>query len=221
MGTEGGVKDRSLPELVLRRTMDSPVTVSICLAAAAATLLMPRSPQWLLSKDALLEGRIWTIFTSIFFHNGSGHLSWDLMGTMIAGVIAEPFVSRKFFILFLLVACIITALTSVVMYSDFLILGISAVQQAIVGGIIAILWWHQERTGAILTAIFFLSKIGGEILGFSYFSAYLSILGGRESGPNIAAWSHLAGLCTGFVMFHLYYARQVAEKRHKETAASS
>jgi membrane associated rhomboid family serine protease len=168
---------------------------------------------FLVSWNALKEGRYWTLLTSVFSHNWDIHLLCNMVVLWSFGAIFEEILGRVRFLSFYLVAGIISSLCHCLVThfllgnSDMAALGASGALSALVW--VFALLFPKERLWfffviplpAIIAALIF---VGLDLWGLS-----AQVHGG---GLPIGHGAHLGGAVTGIVYYLLYLRRRV--RRH-------
>ena len=162
------------------------------------------------SLDALLDGRVWTIFTCLFVHQGPAHLAVNLVAIWLAGSrVLSLMGSRAFLHLYFLSGLIGMALQLAVGYfvmgrTDFTLIGASACALGLVMAFAAIMP-HESVT----TMLYFIIPVNVTMrhLGIALvvLNAAMGVTGlAWHEAPwaEYASFAHLGGAVAGW-----YYVR--------------
>lgn len=146
--------------------------------------------QYGFSGNNLLEGRVWTLITSIFLHGGPAHLILNCVALFFFGRALENEISTSTYLTIFFLGGIVGNLASLFTYSaNEIVIGASGAVFALVG------------TGILIAPLDFVIypapiplplALVGIALAFSEVLAFLSGIGG-----NIAHISHIGGLVIG------------------------
>lgn len=165
---------------------------------------------FLVSWDALIEGRIWTLFTSVFSHIAFFHIFLNMFVLRSFGSVIEYVLGRKLFLLFYLIAGIISSLSHSLVSLFFLdqpelpALGASGA----VSGIVLLFSLMFPREKILLLGFIPMPALLGAILfiGIDLWGVLLQSWGG---GFPIGHGAHLGGAFTGlFYYFFLILPRR-------------
>jgi rhomboid family GlyGly-CTERM serine protease len=176
-----------------------PVITLFAAVTAAAIHLIPSAGSALeFDRAAIGEGEIWRVATGHFTHFGRDHLRWDLIAFVAFGALAE-WRSRAAFVLCLSTAAVVISLGVGVLQPQFLIYrGLSGLDSALFGFVVADLFRTGWRDRDPLTC----GVAGLALIGFLAKSVYevstgLSFFVGSSTEFTPVPLAHLLGAAVG------------------------
>ncbi len=142
-------------------------------------------------SPATLGGQWWRLLTSMFVHDGLGHVFGNLCALWIAGSIAERVFGKRTFLLLYLITGLVGGVASLAVSPAVLTCGASGAIFGIIGTVLVVLVCGRwpEYVPSLKRRSWFL-------LVFAAYSLYT----GATDGRNINNAAHLAGLAMGLVM---------------------
>lgn len=160
------------------------------------------SAHFLVSWQALTEGRLWTLLTSAFSHNLSWHFILNMFVLNSFGRITELTIGRRRFIQFYLVAAIVSSFGHAFVSNYFLnepelpALGASGAISAVI--LLFSLFYPREKI--LILGLIPLPALTGALVfvGLDIWGLFSQIEGG---GLPIGHGAHLGGALTGVVYF--------------------
>ena len=183
-----------------------------------STVAMPEvlRGNFCLTKDALGQGKIWTLATYGFLHDGIVHLLFNMLGIFFIGRALEPAIgSRKLAILYLISTVAGGALWLIV--NNGALAGSSPYLPHLMGasagffGLLA--YFCAQRPNDTITLLLFLVLpcqlkpkwvLWGSLGISTYGLIYMEIFGQRTSASDgIAHSAHLGGLLAGWAFYRL------------------
>lgn len=149
----------SMSDAVLRR----PCTIIIALLAVIISIgefgeTLPTSLQ--LTRQSLLDGRLWTILSGPLLHVSVQHLAFDVLGLLIVGWIFEPMLKRGM-IFFVIPINVAVAIAAFAIYPDLQsYCGLSALDQGLLAaGAVALAMNRNTRPALIIASVLVLKWI--------------------------------------------------------------
>ena len=173
-----------------------PITLVLVIALALAHLLIENTDPWALSRAAILQGNLWTLWSHLLVHSSLTHLLWDSVGLLVVGFFVESMISTKLFVGLLATVATGSALTFLAIEPLHAVVGVSGLQQGLVGALGMLFIKNGPKNIGVTILLLMVLKITFEFLGFS------SYLGG--DGGNIAVSSHLGGFLSGVAFVYFF-----------------
>lgn len=176
---------------------------------------MPRN--FLVSWTALQQGRWWVVLTSVFSHEALWHILINMVVLYSFGPIMEWVLGRKPFLIFYLVAGVVSsfshALTSawLLHMPQLPALGASGA----ISGVVVLFAFMFPREKILLLGIIPLPALWGA-LGFIGFDLWGLSAQARGGGLPIGHGAHLGGALTGI----LYYYFIIRPRKQRASAAA-
>ncbi len=168
--------------------MDVLILVFIMMLISAGSFSAPRTSELMrwgaLRRPEVLSGQWWRLFTSIFLHGGFVHLVSNVIGLMIAGVVLEPMVGRRNFLVLFLFSGLCGGLLSIGWHEQTASVGASGAVFGLFGALIMLALTRRFEAGVNK----FVLTFGGIFVG-------INLLVGLTGGIDNAA--HLGGLAGG------------------------
>jgi membrane associated rhomboid family serine protease len=174
-------------------------------------LMLGQSPfmlnNFLVSWNALVEGRYWTLLTSEFSHIAFLHIFLNMYVLVMFGSIVEIVIGSRRFLAFYLVAAVIASISHAAV-SAFLLhkpdlpaLGASGA----ISGVVLVFCFLFPRAKLLLFGIIPMPAIVGAVLfvGIDAVGLYAQTEGG---GLPIGHGAHLGGAATG-ILYYLFFLR--------------
>ena len=144
------------------------------------------------TKESIMEGEYWRLFTAMFIHRGANHLFSNLVTLSIVGYFLEPVLrSFKFVILYLLCG-VISGIASIYWYPVGVSIGASGAISGLFGLLVAFNLFKifdEGMTGTIWMIFF-------TLLFITIFFAFVM--------NNISHAAHLSGFISGFIIGSLF-----------------
>ncbi len=188
----------------------------IVAGVAIATVLMQSSPvtldalQWHREAGPLIRSFDW--MTGHLAHWSWNHLLWDLAAFLILSLVAIQIRPERFTLCFLAAALVIPLEIALNQAQIDTYRGLSGIDSAIFGLIVATLWQNSEnqpsgfpwnRVLAVISGILFLAKFGFELItGGTFFVA--NAVGDQSFLPVPSA--HLTGAIAGILAGSIHYS---------------
>jgi membrane associated rhomboid family serine protease len=151
----------------------------------------------LLSRDALAQGRVWTILTAAFLHADTMHLLFNLLGLWYFGKLVEESLGSGRYVAFFLLAAVASHLPFLAAQyaadGHAQTIGVSGVVMA------ALVFAAFRYPGMPFTLIFFPVVLWQ--LAVLYVA--LDVYGAAQGGGFVDHWTHLGGAAFGFLV-HKY-----------------
>lgn len=169
---------------------------------------------FLVSWTALLEGRYWTLITSVFSHNLFWHLFLNMYVLFNFGLLLEQILGRSKFLIFYLIAGIIGSLSHSLV-SAFIIgdpdvpaLGASGA----ISGLIMVFSFMFPKQKLLFFGIIPVPALFGA-LAFVGLDLWGLLEQAKGSGLPIGHGAHLGGAFTG-ICYYFFYLRPKVKSRN-------
>ncbi|MFK8007342.1 MAG: rhomboid family intramembrane serine protease [Saprospiraceae bacterium] len=140
------------------------------------------------TKESIMQGEYWRLFTGIFIHRGAPHLFSNLITLFIASFFLEPILKSFKFVTIYLLCGIIAGIASIYWYPIAVSIGASGAICGLFGLLVAfnLLKIFEPSTVYIIWMIFF------TLLCLMIFSAFVM--------SNVGHAAHIVGFVAGFFM---------------------
>lgn len=150
----------------------------------AAQYVVPGFQDELTLVSSEVTSKPWTLVTSMFLHDGTDHLIFNLIALLIFGLVLETVVSKEHFLAIYFVGGMIASIAAAYAYPASL--GASGAIMAVIGALAAMrprmtVWAYSVPMPMVAAAIFWLSA---DLIGLF-------------APSNIANAAHIAGLLFG------------------------
>lgn len=145
-----------------------------------------------------LLSRPWTLITSIFLHADLVHLSYNMFGLFIFGNIVEIHISRKKYLLLLLLSAVIANLSFGIVNRSSSVIGISGVVYSLIGA--AMVRFPNTKIPLPIGPIAFPMKIyfAGPVMAIG--EAVVSFI----ANDDIAHLAHFSGFIVGATFTYFF-----------------
>lgn len=145
-----------------------------------------------------LLSRPWTLITSIFLHADLVHLSYNMFGLFIFGNIVEIHISRKKYLLLLLLSAVIANLSFGIVNRSSSVIGISGVVYSLIGA--AMVRFPNIKVPLPIGPIAFPMKIyfAGPVMAIG--EAVVSFI----ANDDIAHLAHFSGFIVGATFTYFF-----------------
>jgi len=140
------------------------------------------------TKESVLQGEYWRLFTSMFVHRGADHIFSNLISLAILGYLLEPVLKSFKFITIYLLCGIISGIVGMYWYPEAVSVGASGAISGLFGLLIAftLLKIYDEGMASLIWILFF------SILFIQVFFAFIT--------NNISHAGHLSGFVSGYLI---------------------
>ncbi|MFK7771044.1 MAG: rhomboid family intramembrane serine protease [Saprospiraceae bacterium] len=137
------------------------------------------------TKDSILQGEYWRLFTAMFIHRGATHLFSNLVALAIAGFFLEPILKSFKFVTIYLLCGIISGIASIYWYPTAVSIGASGAISGLFGMLVLFnfIKIFDNSMTSIIWMIFF------TLLSLMIFSAFVM--------NNISHAAHIIGFVSG------------------------
>jgi hypothetical protein len=176
------------------------------LVPAQVTAYLPGSPHFHLLPVVL------PLFTSMFLHEGWGHVLGNMLFLYIFGDNVEDYLGHFPYLVFYLMSGLFAAATQIAIYSHSHV-GMVGASGAIAGVLGAYFLLYPRARVLTWFFVFILYVPAWIILGYWFVlqfvsgAAMLSVTRGRDVG-GVAVWAHVGGFIAGMAMIKIFPARQ-------------
>lgn len=173
-------------------------TLGVSALAVAVHLVPALTLGWQFDRTAIAHGQVWRFFTAHLTHFGDDHLRWDLFAFAVLGAVAERISRSDFFVTLGVAATAITAGVWIAQPQFAIYRGLSGIDSALFGFIIA----HLLASGCRDRHAFSLAVGGLALAGFAAKCAFELATGGTVFVETAGAFApvplaHLLGLAAG------------------------
>src|SRR5262245_35481304 len=178
-------------------------TLRAIVLLAACYLLQRGAASWwgwrgedalLLSRDAILHGRVWTLLTSALLHADAWHLVFNLIGLWIFGKLAEESLRGTRFVAFLALAALASGATFLAAefatHGDARTIGASGI-------VTATLVYAAFRYPGLPISVWFVPM---KLWHVAALYVALDLLGALRLDAPVGHWTHLGGAAFGFAV---------------------
>lgn len=148
----------------------------------------------LLSREAIEEGRVWTLLTSALLHAGAWHLIVNLFGLWLFGKLAEESLGGRRYIAFLLLAAVVSHVPFLV--AEFATHGEARTIGAS-GIVLATLVFAAFRYPGLPVALWFFPM---KLWQLAALYVALDVFGALRIESTVDHWTHLGGAAFGFAV---------------------
>ena len=210
--------DRALA-LMRSEIAQRPCTIIIALLAVILSLgggSGALAPSLQLTRDSLIEGRLWTILTGPLLHVSFRHLLFDVLGLLVVGWIFEPMLKRG--MIWIVIAInIAVAIAAFAIYPGLQsYCGLSALDQGLLAaGAVALAMNRNARPALIIAGVLALKWIGELVFA-------QSSLGLISTDPALygtpVPWCHAIGGIAGGLSAWLWIKSCEVTSRHPRAA---
>jgi len=191
----------------------TPIIVDICLfifilmSLSGVNIFLPDNESlinWGANfKSLTLDGQYWRLFTNVFIHIGIVHVFVNMYALIYIGLLLEPFIGRKNFIISYIVTGLAASVTSLWWHDLVISAGASGAIFGLYGVYIALVTTNLLEKG-----------IKKKILSSMLFFVGYNLLYGLKGGIDNAA--HIGGLVSGLVVgYSLFPAIAKPEMKNK------
>ena len=148
----------------------------------------------LLSREAIREGRVWTLLTSAFLHADAWHLVFNLLGLWIFGKLVEESLRGARFVAFFLLAAVVSHVPFLV--AEFATHG-GAQTIGASGIVLAALVYAAFRYPGLPMYLWFLPI---KLWQLAALYVAIDVFGALDRGSLVDHWTHLGGAAFGFAV---------------------
>ncbi len=163
----------------------------------------PMTENFLVSWDALAEGRIWTLLTSVFSHNMLLHIFVNMFVLNSFGTLLEMILGRRSFLSFYLLAGILSSLSHCLVSLLFLDApGLPALgASGAVAGLVLVFSFIFPKERILLLGFIPIPALFGALvfIGLDIWGLVAQAQGG---GLPIGHGAHLGGAFTGIIYYY-------------------
>jgi membrane associated rhomboid family serine protease len=160
------------------------------------------TPYLAMIPAGVLNGRIWTFVTYMFFHSGFSHVFFNMFALFVFGIQVERYIGSREFLLYYFVTGIFAGIFSFVMYfitgayfialmgASWAIFAVQLAYAVFFPQSIIYLWGILPLRAPVM------------VLGFTALEVIMMVTG---MGGNVAHVTHLAGFGFGWLYFRLRF----------------
>ena len=165
---------------------------------------------FLVSWDALREGRYWTLLTSVFSHNWDMHLLCNMVVLWSFGGIFEEILGRVRFLSFYLIAGVFSSLCHCLV-SQFVLHEPSMAALGASGALSALVWVFALLFPKERLLFFFIIPLPAMIAALIFVGLDLWGLSAQAHGGGlpIGHGAHLGGAFAGILYYFLFLRRRI------------
>lgn len=178
-------------------------TLRFIIALGAAFVLARGAESWwgwrgldalLLSREAIVEGRVWTLLTSALLHADAWHLVFNLIGLWVFGKLAEESLRGAKFVTFVLLAAVLSHVPFLAV--EFATHGYAMTIGAS-GIVVAALVYAAFRFPGYPIAVWFVPM---KLWQVAALYVVLDVFGAAHRDGQVDHWTHLGGALFGFAV---------------------
>ncbi|MHA1339004.1 MAG: rhomboid family intramembrane serine protease [Promethearchaeota archaeon] len=149
-------------------------------------------------NQAILQGEVWRLITSIFLHGDILHIFYNMFGLLIFGATMENITSKRFYIGLYLFSGFIGSFFTLILTSP---LTISVGASGAIFGLMGYCFVILSRENPYV---------------FLYGIIYLAFAISKSFAPGIGTWAHIFGLLTGLLSAYIIIKKQEREKKRNQ-----
>jgi rhomboid family protein len=148
----------------------------------------------LLSREAIVQGRVWTLLTAAFLHADTWHLVFNLIGLWVFGRLAEDSLRGARYVAFFLLAAVVSHVPFLIAefatHGDAQTIGASGI-------VLAALVYAAFRYPGLPISVWFLPM---KLWQVAALYVAIDLFGAFEPASGVDHWTHLGGAAFGFAV---------------------